>query len=115
MIVVHGLKNCDTCKKAVGALSAAKQAHRFHDVRADGLTEAMLDRWMKGVGWESLLNRRGTTWRGLPAADTEGVDEAKARALMLSHPALIKRPVFEKDGSIVVGFGPKEKAALGLP
>src|SRR4051812_42588775 len=114
MIVVHGLKNCDTCKKALAELKAAGREHRFHDVRADGLTAPMLDTWMKAAGWEILLNKRGTTWRGLPPADTEGVDEAKARALMLAHPALIKRPVFEAGGKIVVGFGPKEKAALGL-
>lgn len=114
MIKVHGLKNCDTCKKALSELKNAGKEHRFHDVRADGLTGPMLDSWMKAVGWETLLNRRGTTWRGLPASDTEGVDEAGARKLMLAHPALVKRPVFETGGRIVVGFGPKEKAALGL-
>jgi arsenate reductase len=112
MIVVTGLKNCDTCRNAIKWLKAEGIDARLHDVRADGLDPAALDGWIAAVGWETLLNRRGTTWRGLPDADKADVDAAKARALMLAHPALIKRPVFDLGGKILVGFGAQEKAAL---
>ncbi len=112
MIVVNGLKNCDTCRNAMKWLAAAGKAARLHDVRADGLDGAALDRWIAAVGWEALLNRRGTTWRKLADADKADVDAAKARALMVEHPALIKRPVFERDGRVIVGFGAAEKEAL---
>ncbi|WP_425403738.1 ArsC family reductase [Hwanghaeella sp.] len=104
MIVIHGLKNCDTCKKARKWAEQEGLEHRFHDVRADGLTGGQLDAWLKQVSWEVLLNRRGTTWRGLDDAVKNSVDEAAARNLMLEHPALIKRPVFDRDGTISVGF-----------
>ena len=104
MIVLHGLKNCDTCKKARKWLEQEGLEHRFHDVRADGLTAAQMDGWLKQVSWEVLLNRRGTTWRGLDDTVKESVDAASARDLMLAHPALIKRPVFDHEGKISVGF-----------
>lgn len=112
MIVLHGLKNCDTCKKALAWLKAEGKPHRFHDLRADGLTEAMLDHWLSALGWEVLLNKRGTTWRGLPASETEGVDAMRARQLMLAHPALIKRPVIQAGATVIVGFGESEKRAV---
>lgn len=112
MLTVHGIKTCDTCRKALKWLSERGVEHRFHDLRADGLASADLDRWIGAVGWETLLNRRGTTWRKLPAGETEGVDAAKARALMLAHPTLIKRPVFDDGALVVVGFGKAEQAAL---
>ena len=111
-VTVYGLANCDTCRKARKWLASEGVAHRFHDVRADGLDPAALDAWIAAVGWEVLLNRRGTTWRGLPAAETAGIDGPRARDLMLRHPALVKRPVFDTAGRIIVGFGPKEQAAL---
>lgn len=104
MIVIHGLKNCDTCKKARKWAEQEGLEHRFHDVRADGLTAELLDTWLGQVSWEVLLNRRGTTWRGLDEAVKAGVDAASARDLMLEFPALIKRPVFDRDGTISVGF-----------
>lgn len=112
MVTVHGLKNCDTCRKALKWLEAEDIDHRFHDVRADGVDAATLAAWAEAVGWETLLNRRGTTWRNLPDGEREGVDEAKAVALMDAHPALIKRPVFETDGGVMVGFTEDVKAAL---
>ena len=112
MIVVYGLKNCDTCRKALKWLAAEGFEHRFHDVRADGLDGAEIDRWLGNVPWETLLNRRGTTWRKLPDADTDGVDEARARDLMLTHPALIKRPVFDDGARVIVGFKADQQAAL---
>jgi len=112
MIVIHGLKNCDTCKKARKWAEQEGIEHRFHDVRADGLTAAQIDAWLDQVSWEVLLNRRGTTWRELDEAVKESVDAGKARDLMLDHPALIKRPVFDKDGAISVGFTDAVKNAL---
>lgn len=112
MIAVHGLKNCDTCRKALKWLQAEGMPHRFHDVRADGLDADMLAKWVAAAGWETLLNRRGTTWRGLPDSDKADIDEARASALMLAHPALIKRPVFDTGTAIVIGFGPAEQAAV---
>jgi arsenate reductase len=112
MITVYGLKNCDTCRKAMKWLAAEGLEARLHDVRADGLDGATLDKWIAALGWEALLNRRGTTWRKLPESDTAGVDECKARALMLEHPALIKRPVFDKAGTYVLGFNADQQAQL---
>lgn len=112
MISVWGLKTCDTCRKALQWLDSEGMPHVFRDVRKDGLEAARLERWIDAVGWETLLNRRGTTWRKLSEAETAGVDGAKARKLMLSYPGLIRRPVFETGSSVIVGFKDPEKAAL---
>lgn len=112
MIVIHGLKNCDTCKKARKWAEQEGLDHRFHDLRADGLTAGQLDSWLAQISWEVLLNRRGTTWRGLEEAVKADVDATTARDLMLEHPALIKRPVFDHDGRINVGFTDAVKQAL---
>lgn len=112
MITVYGIKNCDTCRKVLKWLSAEGIEHRFHDFRADGLEAASLSTWVKAVGWDTLLNRRGTTWRNLSDSQKDGVDEAKAEALMGDNPTLIKRPVFETGRQVLVGFGDAERAAL---
>ncbi|MFQ5764980.1 MAG: arsenate reductase [Rhodospirillales bacterium] len=112
MIAVHGLKNCDTCRNALKWLAAQGRDYRFSDLREDGVDKATIRRWAAAVGWERLLNRRSTTWRGLPEDAREGLDEAKALALMAAHPALVKRPVFEAGEKIVVGFGAAEREAL---
>jgi arsenate reductase len=112
MITVYGIRNCDTCRKAIKWLEAEGIGARLHDVRVDGLEPAWLDAWIGVLGWEALLNRRGTTWRKLPAAETDGVDEARARALMLAHPTLIKRPVFDLGGRYLVGFKDAARAAI---
>jgi len=112
MVTVYGIRNCDTCRKAIRWLEAEGIDARLHDVRADGLEPARLDAWIDVLGWEALLNRRGTTWRKLPATETDGVDVARARALMLAQPALIKRPVFDLGGRYLVGFKAAEQAAL---
>lgn len=106
-IILHGIPNCDTVRKARGWLAAAGIDHRFHDLRRDGLTPAMLDRWIAAVGWEKLLNRSGTTFRSLDPADREGLDADKAIALMLAHPALVRRPVLEGAGPVTIGFRPE--------
>lgn len=112
MLTVHGIKNCDTCRKALKWLSAEGIEHKFHDFRVDGLDAASVARWSDAVGWEKLLNRRGTTWRNLPDADKEGVDEASAKVLMAGNPTLIKRPVFDDGSRVLVGFTVAEQDAL---
>lgn len=107
---LYGLKNCDTCRKARVWLDQQSHAHRFHDFRADGLDADLLAQFEAALGWEALLNRRGTTWRGLPEADRDGVDRDKALALMLAHPALIKRPVLMAGDKILVGFSADQYA-----
>jgi arsenate reductase (glutaredoxin) len=112
MLTVYGLKNCDTCRKARKWLDSKGIEHSFRDVRADGVSEKDVARWAKAAGVDALLNRRGTTWRGLPAAAQARADNGAAVALMVAHPALIKRPVFEAGSEIIVGFGPAEQKAL---
>ena len=111
-LIVYGLKNCDTCRKARKWLDSEGISHQFLDVRADGISAEDVARWAAAVGWETLLNRRGTTWRGLPDSDKDGVDEASAIRLMAEQPALVKRPVFERDGQVIVGFKAAEQVAL---
>lgn len=112
MITIYGIKNCDTCRKALKWLQAEGIEHRYHDFRADGLDAKMLDAWIAALGWETLLNRRGTTWRKLPDSDKEAVDETSARRLMAANPTLIKRPVFELEDGFAVGFKDTEQAAI---
>ena len=110
--VVYGIKNCDTIKKARKWLTDNNVDYHFHDYRADGVDESLLQKWCVVVGWETLLNQRGTTWRKLPEAQREGIDMAKAIALMIEHPAIIKRPVLTADGKTLVGFKADEYAQL---
>ncbi len=112
MISVYGLKNCDTCRKARKWLDGEGLAHRFLDLRADGVEEERVTRWIAAVGWEVLLNRRGTTWRTLADGDKHSIDADRALALMMQHPALIKRPVFEAEDKVLVGFKDDARAAL---
>lgn len=111
-VTLYGLKNCDTCRRAIKELKAAGVEHIFVDVRADGLTAQQIESWAQQVGWESLLNRRGTTWRGLDEDDKADVDQAKAVRLMAEHPALIKRPVIEGPHGVTVGFTDAIKSRL---
>ena len=108
---LYGLKNCDTCRKAKKALDAAGADYAFKDVREDGVTKAQITKWAKAVGWEKLLNKSSTTWRGLDEADKDSVTEKKAVALMAEHPTLIKRPVIEHDGAITVGWAKDVQSA----
>ena len=112
MLTVYGIKNCDTCRKALKWLSAEGIEHTFHDFRVDGLDAANVTRWSEAAGWEKLLNRRGTTWRKLPEADRDDIDAAKAESLMAGNPTLIKRPVFDDGNRILVGFTAAEQDAL---
>ncbi len=114
MVKIYGLRNCDTCRKALKWLDSEGIAFTFIDVRKDGINETDVKRWMDSVGVDTLLNRRGTTWRGL--SDTEKAkaesSDAEAIKMMAAHAALIKRPVFEKGDEIFVGFKDGEKAKL---
>jgi len=110
---VFGIPNCDTVKKARAWLQAQGIGHQFHDFKKQGVPPEALDRWMASAGWEALVNRKGTTWRGLDEALRAAVtDTASARALLLAHASVIKRPVVEwSDGRITVGFDPVAWAA----
>ena len=108
---LYGIRNCDTMKKAWTWLDQHGVAYDFHDYKKQGIDRAHLEAWIAEVGWERLLNRAGTTFRNLPEADRQGVDEAKAISLMLAQPSMIKRPVLETDGRLLVGFKPDEYAA----
>lgn len=112
MITIYGIKNCDTCRKAIKWLKAEGIEHKFHDFRVGGLDEATVANWAAELGWETLLNRRGTTWRKIPEADRDGVDGASAAKLMTDNPTLIKRPVFDLGPSRIVGFSDSAQAAL---
>ncbi len=106
-VTIHGIKACDTMKKARAWLEANGVAHAFHDYKAAPPEKALLERWAKQVGWEVLLNRAGTTFRALPDAETQALNEKKAIALMLKQPSMIKRPVLEVNGALLVGFKPE--------
>lgn len=103
-MILYGISNCDTVKKARRWLDEHGIAHQFHDVRKDGLDPARLQSWIDAIGWEKLLNKAGTTFRKLPEAEKTGLDAATAKALMLDQPAMIKRPVVESADGISVGF-----------
>lgn len=103
-VTVYGIHNCDTVKKARIWLDAAGVAYVFHDYKKAGVDAATLDRWADVVGWEPLLNRAGTTFKKLSDADRTGIDRAKAIALMMANPSMIKRPVVEGAGLLLVGF-----------
>jgi arsenate reductase len=104
---LYGIKNCDTMKKARSWLDAKGVAYAFHDYKVQGIDRTRLEAWSRALGWETLLNRAGTTFRKLPDAEKAGLDEAKALALMLDQPSMIKRPVLDLGHRLVVGFKPE--------
>ena len=105
-VTLHGIKNCDTMKKAWTWLDSHGVAYDFHDYKSEGISKDRLKAWSDELGWEALLNRAGTTFRKLPDADREGLSEKKALALMLAQPSMIKRPVLDLGGKRLVGFKP---------
>ena len=113
-LTLYGIPNCDTVKKARVWLDGKGVAYAFHDYKKAGADEARLRAWTKEAGWEKILNRAGTTFKKLPDADKNGLDEAKAIKLMLAQPSMIKRPVVEgAKGGLLVGFKEAEwEAAL---
>lgn len=114
-VTVYGIPNCDSIKKARRWLDENGVTYRFHDYKKHGIDEASLERWAGEVGWETLLNRRGTTWRKLTEEEQADVNEEKAIVLMKAHNALIKRPVIEHDsGPLLVGYDPEAYEDAGL-
>jgi arsenate reductase len=111
MTTIYGIKACDTMQKARAWLAEHGVAYDFHDYKTQGVERARLEGWARQVGWEVLLNRAGTTFRKLPDADKVGLTEAKAIGLMLAQPSMIKRPVLETKGGLLVGFKPEVYAA----
>ena len=106
-ITIYGIKNCDTMKKAFTWLQDHDVAYSFHDYKAAGIDRAHLEAWCKALGWETVLNRAGTTFRKLPETDRADLTEKKAIALMLAQPSMIKRPVLDLGGRRIVGFKPE--------
>jgi len=112
MVSIYGIQNCDTMKKAMRWLDEAGVDYRFHDYRKQGLDAELLAGWCAQLGWEALLNRRGTTWRKLDDAVKQDLDEAQAIALMCEHPAMIKRPVLVMPERVEVGFSAERYSEL---
>jgi Spx/MgsR family transcriptional regulator len=114
LLILYGIPNCDTMKKARAWLAERGIAHVFHDYKRQGVPADRLDAWISAVGWEALVNRQGTTWRKLDEATKAGItDAASARALMLDSASLIRRPVIERDGHLLaVGFDADAREAL---
>ena len=111
-VTMYGIPNCDTVKKARAWLTAHDIAYEFHDYKTAGLTRSRLEQWCKECGWEILLNRAGTTFRKLPDADKHGLNQQTGIALMLANLSLIKRPVLEGKGPLLVGFKPESYAKV---
>jgi len=112
---LFGIRNCDTVKKARKWLDEAGIDYQFHDFKKDGLDPATLEHWEKTVGWDQLVNRRGTTWRKLPEQVRDNIDPRSAHHLMLENPSLIKRPVVQSDGDVTVGFSADQWAKRFTP
>jgi arsenate reductase (glutaredoxin) len=111
-VTIYGIKNCDTMKKARSWLDERGVAYAFHDYKTAGIERDTLEGWAREIGWEMLLNRSGRTFRALPEKDREGVTDKKAIALMAAQPSMIKRPVLDGDGRLLVGFVPEEYAKV---
>lgn len=115
MLTIYGIRNCDTMKKAFSWLDAAGLPYAFHDYKKTGIDTATLTRWEKTLGWETLLNRRGTTWRKLDAATQAAIDRESALRLMQEQPSLIKRPVLEDGKRLMAGFEPESWSKMLKP
>ena len=115
MTTLYGIKNCDTIRKARRWLKENGVEYTFHDVREDGISAAMLGTWAKSLDWELLLNRRGTTWRQLPASVRENIDRKSALNIMREQPAIIKRPVLDHNKQLHLGFNDDRYTAIFHP
>jgi arsenate reductase (glutaredoxin) len=108
-IILYGIPNCDTVKKSRAWLDAQGKAYQFHDFKKQGVPEAALRQWVNALGWEALVNKKGTTWRKLDAsAQAAVVDADSAVALMLREASVIKRPVVTSDDWLTVGYVPEK-------
>jgi arsenate reductase len=112
VVTIYGIKNCDTMQKARAWLDQRGVDYTFHDYKVEGVERQRLESWANTTGWETLLNRSGMTFRKLPDKDKSALTEKKAIALMLARPSMIKRPVLEADGKLLIGFKPEEYAKL---
>lgn len=107
-VTLYGIPNCDTVKKARAWLDARGVDYAFHDYKKAGIDAPRIERWIAAAGLDTVLNRAGTTFRKLPEADREGLNQARAVALMIAQPSCIKRPIVEHAGGLLVGFKPPE-------
>lgn len=112
MTTIYGIKNCDTMKKALRWLDEHQVSYQFHDYRKDGLAKEQLEAWIEQLGWEALVNKRGTTWRKLDADTQQAMNNELAVDVLLEQPAMIKRPLLEHNGAITLGFKADQYAAL---
>jgi arsenate reductase len=113
-ITLYGIPNCDTVKKARTWLDGQGLAYDFHDYKKAEVTAAKVKAWCKALGWETVFNRAGTTYRKLPDDAKDGLTQAKAIALMVEQPSMIKRPIVEHEGGLLIGFKqPEWEAVLG--
>ena len=112
MVTLYGIKNCDTVRKARRWLEEHDVDYRFHDFRADGLDEPAVREWLSQLGWETLVNRRSTSWKALAPEVREAMDDASALREILATPTLIKRPLLARNDELAVGFDGGRYAAL---
>lgn len=112
MLILHGIKSCDSCRKARKFLDEQEVEYRFHDVREDGLNIQMLERWGEQSDWQQLLNKHSLTWRKIPEVDRASLTRDRAYALMLDNPTLVKRPILESQSQVTIGFNEDEYHAL---
>jgi len=110
--MIYGIKACDTMKKARDWLDSHALTYGFHDYKVAGIDRASLERWVADLGWETVLNRAGTTFRKLPDADRQDLDAGKAIELMLAQPSMIKCPMLDIDGRLTAGFKPEVYARV---
>ena len=111
MIILYGIPNCDTMKKARKWLDQNKIDYQFHDYKKLGVPEKQLKQWVKQLGWEILLNKRGTTWRKLDETVKQSINQKSAIQIMLDNPSIIKRPVLDANGKISAGFSEQDYKA----
>ena len=109
---LYGLKNCDSCKKALKAIAATGKVVTFHDVRSDGVSKQQLETWLAAVGRDRLVNTRSTTWRGLSEEERRMENDEDAKHLLALYPTLIKRPVIVNENTISVGWSKEQEAQI---
>ena len=112
MVIIHGIKNCDTIKKALKWFEERGIEYHYHDFRKDGLERQLLERWIAKIGAEALLNKRGTTWRKLPESEKKNLAGEDVANLLLAYPAMIKRPVFDFGEGCRVGFSKQDQVEI---
>jgi arsenate reductase (glutaredoxin) len=113
MIILYGIPNCDTTKKAMSWLAKNKLAYHFHDYKVHGISKSKLEEWIKVAGLETIFNKRSTTWRELPPAEqAKATSQPSAISLMIQHNSIIKRPIIENGKQLLVGFNEKEYQSL---